>query len=296
MAEVACGESLRAFPAPTRATASLYERLILAAKPVGYWRLGESIATTPAGDAAPIAHPGAYHGPVSCCQKGAIKSDANTSITFKADAYVEIADDTALSIPTSGVGMTVECWMRPDALDFPVSSEGYIHWLGKGDGHANEWGFRFYPKSDGERSNRISAYAWNLDGGLGAGAYFQDHLVAGDWIHIVAIFNDPSATPAVPMPGVSINRDGALRQSPPNKGCRYYNPPDWNVTPTHGKAPLRLGTRDLKTFLIGGLDEIAVYPRILTPVEIMAHYKVGIGARLAPDEQRVLQQLLKSHK
>ena len=46
----------------------------------------------------------------------------------------------------------------------------------------------------------------------------------------------------------------------------------------HGTAPLRLGTRDLASFLVGGLDEVAIYPRVLTAAEIMDNYQTAIAS------------------
>jgi hypothetical protein len=40
---------------------------------------------------------------------------------------------------------------------------------------------------------------------------------------------------------------------------------------------VRLGTRDLGSFLTGGLDEVAIYPRKLTPAEVWDHYRSGAG-------------------
>ena len=48
----------------------------------------------------------------------------------------------------------------------------------------------------------------------------------------------------------------------------------------HG--PRRLGTRDGKGFLIGGLDEVAIYPRLLSPEEIRRHYGVAPRAARPP--------------
>jgi len=49
--------------------------------------------------------------------------------------------------------------------------------------------------------------------------------------------------------------------------------------PVSGAAPLRLGTRDLKYFLVGALDDVAIYPRILTANEVWEHYRLGSGVR-----------------
>jgi hypothetical protein len=72
--------------------------------------------------------------------------------------YVEIAEPAdgsqAFSQPTSGTGLTVEAWIRPDLLTFPgETADKYIHWLGKcvdGSGQC-EWGFRFYSQDSPSR-------------------------------------------------------------------------------------------------------------------------------------------------
>ena len=53
--------------------------------------------------------------------------------------------------------------------------------------------------------------------------------------------------------------------------------PRWKIKPAHGDAPLRLGTRDLKSFLTGAIDEVAVYPRVLTAKEVRENYNAGKG-------------------
>jgi hypothetical protein len=40
-----------------------------------------------------------------------------------------------------------------------------------------------------------------------------------------------------------------------------------------GTAPVRLGTRDLRSFLTGGLDEVAIYPRRFTAAEVQENYR-----------------------
>jgi hypothetical protein len=47
--------------------------------------------------------------------------------------------------------------------------------------------------------------------------------------------------------------------------------------PAHGTAPLRFGTRDGGSFLTGGLDDVAIYPRVLTPAEVLENYNTGIA-------------------
>ena len=184
--------------------------------------------------------------------------------------------------------------MRPDKLDFADAAPvKYIHWLGKGEAGRYEWGFRFYTQGDRERPNRISAYIWNPSGQVGAGAYFQDRLVAGKWIHVVACYEPGNAAVGLRREGVRIYKDGVFRQGPPSRGTLYSNPPDWKIMPQHGTAPVRLGTREGKGFFVGGLDEVAIYPRVLSPEEIRWHYEVGAGIRkLSGLELGKLQRLV----
>ncbi|MGH9199696.1 MAG: LamG domain-containing protein [Vicinamibacterales bacterium] len=262
-----------------------YSSVVLAKGPVGYWRLGEQAGPT-ATDASGYGSNGTYLGNPKLGQLGAIVNGQDTAIGLNGPGsrdYVEIPDPVtqAFSQPTSGLGLTVEVWMRPDVLTFPgQTSERYIHWLGKcvSGSERCEWGLRFYSQNSPSRPNRISAYIWNPDGGLGAGAYFQDSLTLGDWIHVVAVY-EPGDQDTDPPAGVHIYRDGLHKQGPPLSGTLYRT---YGIVPRHGTLPLRLGTRDAATsrsasvsYLTGGLDEVAIYPRVLTPDEILENYRAG---------------------
>jgi hypothetical protein len=255
-----------------------YSSVVLAKAPVGYWRLGETWGPT-AADTSGNGYDGTFFGNPTFGQPGAIVNDPDTAIgcngTNSGD-YVEILDPgcAAFSQPTSGLGLTVEVWMRPDALVFPGQTDDpYIHWLGKGMPARFEWALRFYSQ-DATRPNRISAYIWNPAGGLGAGAYFQDALVPREWIHIVACY-EAGDKDTLPPAGVHIYSNGVHRLGPPSPGTLYRN---YNIVPAHGTAPLRLGTRDSLSYtLTGGLDEVALYPRVLTPDEILENYATGIA-------------------
>jgi hypothetical protein len=257
----------------TAQRAASYKETVLAKKPVGYWRLGETVIKT-AADASPNGCDGAYHGDPKSTP-GALQGDTDRAIVVDGKSYVEIPDSLAFSQPTSGSGLTVEAWLRPDLLVFEgETSDPHIHWLGKGEAGRQEWGFRFYSRTS-NRPNRISAYIWSPTGGLGAGAYFQDVLKSGEWVHVVACY-DPGDADTKGKPGVHIYKNGIRRQGPPSPGTLYNNP-KWQVKPAHGPSPLFLGTRDRKSFLTGGLDEVAIYPRVLAAKEIMENYRLGVG-------------------
>ena len=262
-----------AVPRGTRA-ANTYAQTVLAKGPVGYWRLGESSGPT-AADATGNGHAGTFRGSPKFAEPGSVKGDSDGAVGLDGrHDYVEIANSVHFSQPSSGHGLTVEAWMRPDTLTFAgQTSQTYVHWLGKGDPNDVEWGFRFYSADSPTRPNRISAYIWNTAGGEGAGAYFQDSLTAGAWIHVVACYDPGDASN--PAAGVSIYRDGALRGNPRGtRGARYAS---YSIVAAHGHAPVRLGTRDLGSFFTGALDEVAIYPRVLSASEIAENYSAATG-------------------
>ena len=246
-----------------------YAETVLAKHPAAYWRLGDKHGPEAADSSGHDLH-GTYHGRVLFGERGAIQGDPDTAIAVAPPgAYVEIASSPQFSQAQSGKGLTVEAWMRPDVLSFPgETTDPYVMWLGKGEKDEMEWGFRFYSK-ESTRPNRISAYIWNADGGLGSGAYFQDELKAHEWLHVVGVFDPGSADN--PGAGVSIYKNGQLRGSPATSRGALYS--SYNIRPRMGTAPVRLGTRDLRSFLTGGLDEVAVYPRKLTAAEVQEIYR-----------------------
>jgi hypothetical protein len=261
-------------PRLSAAGLSRYRDRVLSKKPVGYWRLGESAGTV-ATDESGFNRHGIYRGTPALLQPGALKHDEDTAITLDGKgSCVEIPDDPAFSIATSGKGLTVEVWMRPDTLEFAGdTNDPLIHWLGKGEEAQHEWALRFYSHNS-TRPNRISAYVFKLVGGLGSGAYFEDALTAGQWMHIVATYDPPNKLN--PKAGVSVYRDGVLRKSPTQPGSAGTVYTEYQVVPTHGTAPLRLGARDLAHHtLTGGLDEVAIYPQVLTAAEIREHWMIG---------------------
>lgn len=264
-----------AIASPLRAAAasSRYATRVLSKKPVGYWRLGEAAGPT-ANDLSGNNRHGTFQGTPQFHEPGALARDPDFSVKLDGNgAFIEVPDDPAFSIATSGKGLTVEAWMRPDAIEFAgETTDPYFHWLGKSQNGQHEWAFRFYSRNS-SRPNRLSAYAFNLTGGLGSGGYAEDPVTPGQWIHLVATFDPYSARD--PKAGVSLYKNGVLRKGPALAGSTgtYYK--EYQVIPTHGTAPLRFGTAYGKNYLNGALDEIAIYPGILSAAEIKEHYILG---------------------
>ena len=254
---------------------STYRDAVLAKGPIAYWRLGEAPGSSlPAHDETGNGHDGKYNGPLTLGEPGAIIGDTDTAVVFALNGYVEVPNDPAFSQPTSKAGLTVEVWMRPDVIDFPVDdpSTPYVHWLAKGAPTQQEWALRLYASRTGknDRPNRVSAYLFNAVGGEGAGAFFQMGLGAGEWLHLVACY-EPGDMSTCPPAGVQIYRNGLLEQGPVSIGTLYCNP-CFPIVPAVGSSPLLIGRRDSSDYFPGALDEIAIYPRVLTPAEVRENY------------------------
>jgi len=257
-----------------------YADTILADGPVGYWRVNERSLDDQVSDESAYCHHGSFVGRPTLGEPGALQGSPNSSMSFRPEAHIEIPHSPHFSIQTSEIGLSVEVWMRPDALLFEgEDGKGYIHWLGKGNAQQMEWGFRLYSSDHPERPKRISAYAWNPQGGKGAGAYYEGPAVEeGVWIHLVACF-EHYVDPSVKKTGVQLFANGELVQGPPSSGTLYFNEGSWTVTPKSGDSPLRIATRSATTnsFLTGGIDEVAIYPKVLTPQQVKQHYNAGVG-------------------
>lgn len=204
--------------------------------------------------------------------------------------YLEVADSPDFSIPTTRQ-LTVECWMRPDTENFPVSDASgdgpMIHYLGKGvwtgdSGAASpqfEWQFRFYGKTqpDGSaaaRAGRMSTYVFNAGAGLGAGSFYQYGLNGantsygvGEWRHLVMTVDDTDAW-RNQADGWGITRlyvRGVLHDSD-SLGQTY------NIRPTDTVAPFRIGTTDKDSYFVGSVAKVAVYDYVLSADRVAAHY------------------------
>jgi hypothetical protein len=185
----------------------------------------------------------------------------NSSAYFDGnETYLEIPDNDAFSISTTGA-LTISVWVSPEVLNFQkAEAGGYVHWMGKGVPHQHEWVFRMYNKdlSQGQedRPNRMSAYAFNLEGGLGAGSYVQEQVQENEWIHFVARYDVESNKITLFKNGVQKDQDDLYDAT-------------YGVQVQNGTAPLRLGTRSQWSYFQGRIDDLRIYNRALSESEIL---------------------------
>jgi hypothetical protein len=262
------------------ASGSAYDRAVLMDQPTLYLPLSGDTAWE--FDFTDRGRHGTYHNTATSHMP-----NGDQVAVFKGrKSYFEFPDAPDLSVTHTGI-LTFEAWLRPDTLKFQKQEgSGYVHWMGKGElPNEMEWAARMYGSNNKEhRGNRISGYAFNEEGGRGIGSYFQDKIKAGQWIHYVFVINttpdnrkDPGYT--------KIYRDGSNAFQNPGRAAKRpwddtdrlkENWPDAKtlhvIRPEEGDAPLRVGTRDFKSFFKGAVGKVALYDYELSPDQIQRHY------------------------
>lgn len=260
-----------AHPAPSSSRAQAaaprvsYDTTVLDDKPAAYWTMGSPRSATEK-DRTGHGHTGTYFGRPAATKL----PNGETAADFDGKTeYMQVQDAAALSTATRGV-LTLEAWMRPDALNFPVEGDTmrYMHWMGKGGARNQEYVARFYSNTDPDRPNRISGYQYNLDGGKGAGSYFEGGIRAKTWIHYVLVINANARSDSYPHGYIRIYRNG-VREKTTDLSYRGTV-----IVPKRGKAPFRVGTRDLDTFFEGAIGKVAIYGKELPATRIKAHFAV----------------------
>lgn len=240
-----------------------YNATVLDDGPSAFWTMGHPLSGLEA-DISGHGHRGRYLGR----PKAARLPNGETATVFNGSSqYMQVGDHPALSPATAGV-LTLEAWMRPDTLHFPhTEGTGYVHWMGKGAPNNHEYAARMYSSGNSEdRANRISGYLFNASGGKGAGSYFQQEVHAGQWIHYVLVINANATSAKYPNGYTKIYRNGELAHQ---DNLDYRGTP---VTPHHGNAPFRVGTRDFNSFFNGAIGKVAIYSKELPTRRIAQHY------------------------
>lgn len=185
--------------------------------------------------------------------------------------YVQVPSASTLSVTHSGC-LSVQAWISPRTLQFPhEEGTGYVYLLGKGESGKQEYALRMYSLLNTEspvRPNRISAYAFNLAGGLGSGSYFQDPVTVGAWIMVTFII-DAHSSSAWPHGYVAIYKNGSLRGR--------VSLSQYGITPRASDAPFRIATRDLGSYFEGAVAKVAAYDYVLSGTDIAATYKAMVS-------------------
>lgn len=190
--------------------------------------------------------------------------------------YLQAGDADDLSVITTGA-LTAECWINPAAVIMPhFASTGYVNFLSKAGfwtppgSNQYEWELRYFNQDTtdlGNAGESLCGYAFTaLSGGIGSGFDDAAGVTPGTWI-CTAVVYDCTASPS----RVSIYRNGT-----------QVNTTTFTGTPQNGTAPLSIGAGETAegspTFWYGSIGKVAVYPKVLTPNHLAAHYQAMTGA------------------
>jgi hypothetical protein len=259
-----------------------YDAVVLGDAPAAYWSMSH-VATEP--DLAGNGHDGAYHG--GAPPLVAMPDGCDQAADFDgATQYLEVPSSAAFSVPTTG-DLTWEAWIRPDVLQFPNDTNGYVDWMGKCASYSPtcEWEARMYDTTNSQsRENRLSAYVFNPTAGLGSAADWQPAsglLHAGHWYHVVGEYtlhaqpND--CQNATTYPGaIDIWVDGVEwnHSFHGQTGCMSQ----YSVAPKANGSPLEIGTMARDSWFAGAIGKVALYDHLLTQSQITAHYEAMTGS------------------
>ncbi len=216
-----------------------YMEEVLADSPHGYWRLGEASGTL-AADASTNGNDGTYKNSVELGLPGGLVTDADTSASFNTGSTLEkdhvlVPDSGSLDL---GDTFSLAAWIRRDGTGLTDCI------LDKGEG---SFIFRF----DGEdhlllRRNGVANIAKSTTKITDAG-----------WHYVVATKN--GATVKIYIDGVDVT--GTVT----------------NSTCVNNAVALTIGASNAgeEDFFRGGIDEVAVYPAVLSAGRVQAHYEAG---------------------
>ena len=216
---------------------STYRADVLSDNPSAYWRLGESSGTVAASELGATTN-GAYENGVLLGQTGALTGDSNRAARFDGvDDIVSVPHSSALNATT---GVTIEAWVKRSKTG---AWQNILAKPGNGGNAAQNYALWLNTTNQpvalfGNGTTSVAAYAPAID---------------TNWHHIVATYNNATAQVYV---------DGVLKVSSSS-----------NVQLTTNTQPLRIGRTSDNVRIFGGtVDEVAVYPTVLSATRIQAHY------------------------
>jgi len=233
-------------PSSFTAASSFYKAQILANGPVGYWRLGETSGST-AVDVMNNSH-GTFYGPnggVSVSTDKALVNDTDGAIAFDGfSGRVNVPHVPGFVLTNAA---SFEVWVKPDSV--APATERWI--LNKGSAATPT----FYLAI----TSGFAVAGFNSTT-LGIVQITTSTVTAGSWQHLVMTYD--GTTLILYRNGISVASGAA----------------GGNIVATI--TGLSLGSKDANVgWYDGRLDEVALYNKVLTPVQVLADYQRGALTR-----------------
>jgi hypothetical protein len=231
---------------------------VLADSPLIYYRLGDPSGSTTVADSSGNGHNGAAIGGVTFGQPGALAGDPDTSASF--DGSTGIVDSgTQVLSPSS----TIEAWIHPTSSQCSGSgcSAGQSAIAGTGGSFQLTWG---------RDPSHVIVWLWPQDNSGWLTLEAPDAIPLDTWTYLATTWNGVTDQLSIYINGAldaTVNLPGVI--SSKQQGGRSYNFAAGGFT--SGEQPFQ-----------GGIDEVAYYGSALTPDRILAHYRAGSTAAVAP--------------
>lgn len=234
---------------------SYYSATVLQDNPMAYYRLGELSGTT-ANDSA-NTYNGTISGGVTLGARDAIAGDSDAAMTFNGTSgYIALPSSLHIGGLTA---FSLECWVNIAAFNAGT----YPHIVAADEPGAANNGMMLY----------LDANAKNIAMQIGNGTtatncYEFDTLSLNRWYYVVATFDGTN---------IRIYLNSVLKTTVALSGSIG--------TPAYAMTIARASS-GAGSYFPGTLDEVAVYPSVLSQARITAHYQAAISTPpLAPAGQ-----------
>ena len=227
------------------ANAAAYTAAVSADSPLLHWRLGETSGAT-AADASGNSRTGTYINTVQRNQASALNTDANPAIGF--DATTGRVERPALTgMPTTAI--SAELWVKTA----DQKNSGLVSYAV--EGNSDEFHIT------NPDSLTVAIIGTRVDTGVAVND--------GQWHHVVATWSNDTGT-------LRLYVDGTERTSQPD--VRPGVALTGNGTLVLGQEQDSVGGGfDSSQAFAGQLDEVALYPAVLSPARVAQHYLSATG-------------------
>ncbi len=227
-------------PAPS---SSLYDGVVLADNPLGYWRLGETGGPT-AADSSGNGWHGAYLGAPVFGRTGALTRNPDTSVSLTGTNAGVSAPDRHDFVGTAP--FSVEAWVRPQNLGASSDYKTIVRKYGSGGGY---W---FWV-------NSIEGFGFQRMSSTGSSKVAAGPSTTGVWLHLVATF------------------DGAALRLYVNGAPRGSAGSAFALSDTTATVDIGIHNSLPGNSMNGDLDDVAIYGTALSAARVAAHYQKGLN-------------------
>jgi len=225
-----------------------YAETVREDSPAGYWRLGDLSGTIATEDQARAN--GTYLNGVLLGIAPAI-NDANMAARFDGgNDKVAIPDPANGSLDFGTGDFTAEAWVKPSASDERVI-------VSKRSGVTTEPYWSLTVTDDSNHNGQVRAVYF--DGTNTRTAYSSKGLLDGLWHHVVVTFDRDT--------GITISVDGVV------KSTALAIAPDVSNT-----GEIQIGKGAANPYFKGDIDEVALYPSLISTQRIAAHATAAAGS------------------